>query len=314
MARLRSLMARLHPRLAVVVHDLLMVCLAWYLAQWLRYWMSDVGYAAPTLLSRELPWLLLAQGLVLWWTGLYRGLWRFASLPDLANILRATVAGALAVTLVLFVVYRLEGVPRSVLLAYPWLAALALAAPRLAYRYWKDSRLDLLRRAGSTRVLVLGAGRAGEALLRDLQNDRAWRPVGLLDDNPALRGARIRGLPVLGELGQLRRIAFEVAADLLVIAIPTATKGQMQRIVGLCEGTGLPFRPCRDCATSSPAAPSRASSRRWRSRTCSAARRSNSTGRRSGPAWPGAACWSPAAAVRSAPSCAGSSRAWASAA
>ncbi len=242
MARLRSLMARLHPRLAVVVHDLLMVCLAWYLAQWLRYWMSDVGYMPPALLSRELPWVVLAQGLVLWWTGLYRGLWRFASLPDLSNILRATVVGALAVTLVLFVVYRLEGVPRSVLLAYPFVAALALAAPRLAYRYWKDSRLDLMRRAGSTRVLVLGAGRAGEALLRELQNDRAWRPVGLLDDNPALRGARIRGLPVLGGLDQIGRIAREVAADLLVIAIPTASTAQMKRIVELCEDAGVPFR------------------------------------------------------------------------
>ena len=240
--RLRHLFARLHPRLAVVLHDLAMVWLAWYLSQWLRYWMSDVGYAAPTGVGRELPVVLLAQGLVLWWTGLYRGLWRFASLPDLANILRAAVVGALAIALALFLVTRLEGVPRSVLLAYPFIATLLLAAPRLAYRYWKDSRLDLLKRSSSLRVLVIGAGTAGEALLRELFHERTYRPVGLLDDNPALRGAHIRGVPVLGELQRLPEIAREVAAELLVIAIPTASTAQMQRIVELCEVSGVPFR------------------------------------------------------------------------
>jgi FlaA1/EpsC-like NDP-sugar epimerase len=240
--RLRRLFASLHPRLAVVLHDLAMVWLAWYLSQWLRYWMSDVGYAAPTGLARELPVVLLAQGLVLWWTGLYRGLWRFASLPDLANILRAAVVGALAIALALFLATRLEGVPRSVLLAYPFIATLLLAAPRLAYRYWKDSRLDLLKRSSSLRVLVVGAGTAGEALLRELFHDRTYRPVGFLDDNPALRGAHIRGVPVLGELQRLPEIAREVAAELLVIAIPTASTAQMQRIVELCEVSGVPFR------------------------------------------------------------------------
>lgn len=240
--RLRLLFGRLNPRLAVVLHDLAMVWGAWYLSQWLRYWMSDVGYAPPQPWSLELPVVLVAQGLVLWWTGLYRGLWRFASLPDLFNILRASVLGALAISLALFIVTRLEGIPRSVLLSYPFVLALLLAAPRLSYRYWKDSRLDLLKRVGSKRVLVLGAGSAGETLLRELKQDRNFLPVGLLDDNPSLRGARMRGIPVLGALERLPSIAHEVAADLLVIAIPTATKAQMQRIVGLCEQTGLPFR------------------------------------------------------------------------
>lgn len=242
MARLRRLFALIHPRLAVVIHDLLMVWLAWYMSQWLRFWMSDIGYSQPDLFGREVPVVLAAQALVLWWTGLYRGLWRFASLPDLANILRATVVGALAIALALFLFNRLEGVPRSVLVAYPFLATLALAAPRLTYRYWKDSRLDLLKRRVSQRVLIIGAGSAGEALLRDLSHERNWRAVGLLDDNATLRGARIRGVPVLGNLDRLPQIAREVAAELLVIAIPTASKAQMQRVVELCEETGLPFR------------------------------------------------------------------------
>ncbi len=241
---LRRLFGRMTPRLAVVVHDLLMVTLAWYLSQWLRFWLSDVGYTSPRFLGSglELTVVLLAQGVVLWWTGLYKGLWRFASLPDLVNIVRASVLGALAISLALFVGTRLEGVPRSVLLVYPFVLTLLLAAPRLAYRYWKDSRLDLLKTQASKRVLVLGAGAAGERLLRDLSLERGLRPVGLVDDDDGLRGARIRGVPVLGRLQRLPEIAREIAADLLVIALPTATPAQMQRVVALCEETGLPFR------------------------------------------------------------------------
>lgn len=243
-AAVRRLLARMTPRFAVVVHDLLIVTLAWYLSQWLRFWMSDIGYAPPRLLGSglELTVVLLSQGVVLWWTGLYKGLWRFASLPDLVNIVRACVLGALAISLALFVVTRLDGIPRSVLLVYPFVLTLLLATPRLAYRYWKDSRLDLLKTHASRRVLVLGAGAAGERLLRDLSLERGLRPVGLVDDDEGLRGARIRGVPVLGRLQRLPDIAREVAADLLVIALPTATPAQMQRVVALCEDTGLPFR------------------------------------------------------------------------
>lgn len=240
--RSRALFGRINPRWAVVAHDLIMVWLAWYLSQWLRYWMSGIGYSSPTLFGGELVIVLIAQGLVLWWTGLYRGLWRFASLPDLANIVRASAFGALAIALALFLVTRLEGVPRSVLVTYPFVLALLLAAPRLTYRYWKDSRLDLLRQEGSQRILIIGAGTAGEALLRELLHDRAYRPIGLLDDAPSLRGAVIRGVPVLGGIDRLPAIAREVAAELLVIAIPTATAAQMQRIVSLCEQAAVPFR------------------------------------------------------------------------
>ncbi len=81
--------------------------------------------------------MLLVQGLIYAWTGLYKGVWRFASLPDLWNILRAAIVGTVAIGVALFLYGRLEGVPRSVLLLYPFVLALFLGAPRLAYRFWK---------------------------------------------------------------------------------------------------------------------------------------------------------------------------------
>lgn len=230
----------IHPRIAVVVHDLLMVWITWVGMNRLRYSLQpgvqDVPWFSP-----EVAIVLAAQGLVLWWTGLYRGLWRFASLPDLWNIARAGVLGALAITLGLFLLSRLEGVPRTVLLLYPLGLVAMLGAPRLAYRYWKDSRYGGRGQPGR-RVLVLGAGRAGEALVRELRRENRFRPVGFLDDNRALRGSRLHGIPVLGTIDRTAEIAREVAAEMLLIAMPSINNRQMQRVVEACESTGLPFR------------------------------------------------------------------------
>ncbi len=238
---LRRLIASIHPRLAVVAHDMLMVALAWTLISMVRWSMAPNPQDAATF-GPELGLVLVAQGLIFWWTGLYRGLWRFASMPDVWNILRACLFGALAVALTLFIYNRLVTVPRTVLLVYPVLLATLLAGPRLLYRYWKDSRLHFVARMHSQRVLVLGAGRAGDALVRDLRRENHYIPVGFLDDDPKLRGARLRGIAVLGTLGQLPQMARETAVDMVVIALPSANKAQMHRAVELCEESGLPFR------------------------------------------------------------------------
>lgn len=239
--RLRQFIAAVHPRLAVVAHDLVMVWLAWYAANWIRWNLQPDPPQVP-LFATELGIVLAAQGLVLWWTGLYRGLWRFASLPDLVNIGRAGAFGALAIALGLFLFNRLAGVPRSVLLIYPVVLFVLLGAPRLLYRYWKDSRLDAQRQVPLQRVLIVGAGRAGETLVRDLRRDNRYRVVAFVDDNRSLRGAKVHDVPVLGTLDDLARVAREVAAQMVLIAIPSASNHQMQRVVESCELTGLPFR------------------------------------------------------------------------
>ncbi|MDE2317205.1 MAG: polysaccharide biosynthesis protein [Xanthomonadaceae bacterium] len=237
---LRRIVGTIHPRMAVMLHDLAMAALAWWLAKWLRYAVrpEDVVHFSWF----ELPVVLLAQGLIFRWTGLYKGVWRFASLPDLWNILRAAALGSVAVWLLLSMFDRLQGVPRSMLLMYPVLLAIALGVPRLAYRYWKDSHRSSTGQRAARRVLIIGADRAGESLSRDLQLDGGYRVVGFLDDRPLLRGASINGYPVLGQFDQLPEIAREAAVEMLLIALPGASAGEMRRVVALCDASGLPYR------------------------------------------------------------------------
>ena len=229
------------PRQAVVAHDLAMVWLVWQGLHRLR-WGMESNPPATALWTTEIALVLAAQGLVFWQIGLYRGLWRFASVPDLWNIVKASVLGLFAILLGLFLYNRLDMVPRTVLVLYPLALIALLGAPRLLYRAWKDSRAEAKGKQGSVRTLILGAGRAGEALVRDLRRVGTYQPVGFLDDATILRGSKVQGVPVLGTVQEVAEIARETAAKLLVIAMPSADAAAMQRVLAACERTGLPFR------------------------------------------------------------------------
>lgn len=227
------------PRYAVMLHDLVMVWLCWQVLLMARYALLDVAPAMPWL-SWDAVVVVGVQALAFWKVGLYRGLWRFASVADLINIFKASFIGLLAIVVV-FSYRRLDGIPMSVLVVYPFALSALLGTPRLLYRAWKDYQAQHSD-VRATRVLVLGAGRAAESLIKDLRRSGNYEPVGLLDDSPHLQGANLHGTPILGTLDNVASVARETAAKLLVIAIPTLDAAGMQRVVSLCERTGLPFR------------------------------------------------------------------------
>jgi len=232
---------RLARRHVVILHDLAMVALAWSLGFVIRYDIhpADIPWA---LVGESLVPVLVIQGFVFWWTGLYRSVWRFASLPDAWNILRAVALGILCIGIALFLYNRMEGIPRTVLILYPVFLVLLLGGPRLANRFLRDHILGMASDSQAQRVLALGAGAAGEMLARDLKSQSDHELVGFLDDKPSLQGAKVRGLPVLGKLTQIPEVARKHRIDLLIVAMPSASNAQMQRVVELCEETGLPFR------------------------------------------------------------------------
>ncbi|MEE8379350.1 MAG: polysaccharide biosynthesis protein, partial [Gammaproteobacteria bacterium] len=169
-------------------------------------------------------------------------MWRFASLPDLWNIFRASIIGALCVTLVLFISIRLDGIPRSILILYPVFLIFLLGGPRLGYRFWKDHSFKLNSAAGGQKVLIIGAGSAGEMLVREMLREGSYKPIGFIDDNPNIKNSELQGIPIIGTVDDIQAIHQRHEIDNIVIAVPTATDEQMQRIVNSCESTGVPIR------------------------------------------------------------------------
>jgi len=219
-----------------------MIAVAWELAWLARFNFESIAppYWWANLLS--LPVVVLVQGVVSWRFGLYNGLWRFASIPDLVNILRVALVGVLSVTLALFIVMRLQDIPRSLLLFYPLFLVFLLGGPRFAYRLWKDHTLNLSKLTAGTRVLLIGAGQAGETVARQMLRDPSYLPIGFVDDKERFRDSRIHGIPVLGKVDELAGIIAQSAPDFVVIAIPSASNRQMQRIVEACDQVDVRYR------------------------------------------------------------------------
>jgi FlaA1/EpsC-like NDP-sugar epimerase len=172
--------------------------------------------------------------------GLYRGLWRFASLPDLKRIAFAVTAAALA-TPAMLILFRVEAVvPRSVLLLDPILLLVIMGGSRLAYRAWKEHRLVAVLAPDATPVLIAGAGSAADFLLRELQrNPGKWRAVGLLDDDSAKKGRHVQGVPVLGSLKEMPVWAAKRDVKDVVLALPSASHEVRRRLAQTCSEAGL---------------------------------------------------------------------------
>lgn len=229
-------------RTKVILHDLVAISLAWALSLFARFNFEIPPQYYLDAAVTAFPIVLVVQGMIARHFGLYKGLWRFASLPDLWNIIRAAVLGALSIALVLFVFNRLEGIPRSLLILYPFFLVFLLGGPRLAYRLWKDHSLSLRNISGGQRVIVIGAGTGGEMVVRDMLREGSYIPVGLVDDQASLVKSRIHGVPVLGRVDALPALARRYDIDSLIIAVPSATNDEMQHIVEMCELSGRPFR------------------------------------------------------------------------
>ncbi|MGK7296501.1 MAG: polysaccharide biosynthesis protein [Candidatus Wenzhouxiangella sp. M2_3B_020] len=229
-------------RILVVIHDLVVGLFAWLAARWLAGALFGATWPAPLGLAVEGSLLMSIQGFVYWRVGLYRGLWRFASLPDLGNLVRVSLLGSIVIGTVLLVMeYGIETVA-PMLWIYPLILLAALGLPRLAFRTFKDMRTEVRWRRTSQRTLIIGAGRSGRLLLPELRQRGGFEIVGFLDDNERLKGAEIDGVPVLGDTARLPRIVREAAIDLVVLAVPSATNQQMQRLVSLCEQSAVEFK------------------------------------------------------------------------
>jgi FlaA1/EpsC-like NDP-sugar epimerase len=218
----------------IIIHDLLMTVMAWQLA-WLLRFNLEFPFLNWELSLYVIPLIMIIQQLVYYRFKLHRGIWRFASLPDLWNIFRACVFGALFITIVLFMWNRLEGIPRSIFVLYPILLMFFLGGPRLTYRMWKDNSLNLTPIKQSKRVLIVGAGSAGDMLVRDILREDNYKPIGFIDDEPKLLKSEIHGIRVLGIINDIPSVCTNKNVDFVVIAIPSATNQQMQKILNVCE-------------------------------------------------------------------------------
>ena len=227
-------------RLTIAIHDALMVACAWLLAFWFRFDLSAIPDSFIANALNYLPYVITSQAIIFWYFGLYKGVWRFSSLPDLIRIFKAVFFGVFFIASSLFLYDRLAFVPRSVLPLYTSFLLLFLGIPRLFYRYYKDW---VRNESEAQRTLIIGAGAAGEMLARDLlQDEVSLLPVAFIDDDQRKKGRSIRGVQVLFGTHLVAEYVHKFNIDIILIAIPSASEEEMRRIVEACEKAQVPFK------------------------------------------------------------------------
>jgi FlaA1/EpsC-like NDP-sugar epimerase len=222
----------------VFLHDLGAVAVAWLAAYWLRF-NFEIPAEFSAAMWAALPIVALVHGVSFYLFGLYRGLWRFASVPDLKRILFACGMGAVATPLALVMLQQWHLVPRSVIVLMPLLLVILMGGVRFGYRAWKDGQLFLARTGVGEPVIVLGAGEAAASLLREIGRNPAWRVVGLLDDDAQMAGRQLGGVSILGPLDAVAGIAKRAEVKQAIIAMPSAAASARRRAAELAAAAGL---------------------------------------------------------------------------
>lgn len=223
-------------RMTGPVLDLLVVALAYWLAFWLRF-EGDVHVAHIHqfwLFFMAVPLIRLVSNSA--W-GLYQHVWRYLGVREVMSMAMATATGTFAFAFLLYLTSN-ASFPRSIVAIEAVFSLVLMGGLRFVLRYWQEMQ-PVARNGKETRVLVVGAGDAGEMLVREMrrQPERGLKPVGFLDDRDDKHGLRIHGVPVLGDRHAVSETVRRLKVDLIVLAMPSAPAKEQREILKRCAET-----------------------------------------------------------------------------
>jgi UDP-GlcNAc:undecaprenyl-phosphate/decaprenyl-phosphate GlcNAc-1-phosphate transferase len=189
-----------------------------------------------------LPLLLAARYLALLLFGMYAGVWRYTSARD---AFRATSAIAVSEVCAVGILTLTQGplgdFSRSVFVIDALICSAAITAARFAERA-VFQLVDLARNRESRRVLIVGAGRTGRSLLRELRETPGQRVIGFVDDAPSLRGRRLNGAKVVATIDGLGSVIDRLGPDVVFVTIPNAPRERLDALVSACAAHDTPCR------------------------------------------------------------------------
>lgn len=243
----------------VLIIDVFLLAVSFYAAHLVRF-DFNIPHRFHLFLKWALPFVLLIKILCFYVFDLYRGMWRYTSITDLINIIKASSISTIGIIcVILFSPARFIGFSRSVFVI-DWCFTILLISGfricvRFYFKYYGEEKLGQIvshffkesfknRKKNARNLLIIGAGDCGEKVYREIRDNAKlqYKVVGFLDDHPTKSGKKIHGIPVLSHIGDIKAAAAKVKADEALIAIPSASSQQMRRIVKHCEASGLKFK------------------------------------------------------------------------
>jgi UDP-GlcNAc:undecaprenyl-phosphate GlcNAc-1-phosphate transferase len=233
-------------RIFEVLNDLAIVVLAYYASFLLRF-DGVIYHPYYERFLASMPVVIAVQAVMLLALGLYRGLWRYTSMSDVATLLRAVGGAWIASVLALVLAFRLEGFSRGVLVMDAVLLLGGIAGSRIFFRFLRIYLGRFQKLPEGRRVVIYGAGDGGELLVRELLNNRelGLTPVGFIDDDPQKHGRMIHGLRVLGSLDRLTEMASSDGVEEVVVSTTKLDPERFAALSALAQASGIRMRRMR---------------------------------------------------------------------
>ncbi len=187
--------------------------------------------------------IVLIKLLLMWSFGTYKVMWKYLAIPDIITLFKIITISSVLTYILLFISSSYFKAALSLLIIDWILSFVFLSTGRILYRFQSDF-FGSLKKIKQYRALLVGAGEAGQQLLREFQKNISLNTeiVGLIDDNIEKKGKIINGREVLGSISELDLIVQKTRADKIFIAIPSATSEEMEYIISSCKKTGLEFK------------------------------------------------------------------------
>ena len=244
--------------LFILLADAFLLVAATYAAYLVRF-DFDIPERHWLLLKRLLPLALAIKMVTFYFLGLYKGMWRYTSIADLFNIIKAASLSSLLIIGIILLGTRFEGFSRSVFVIDWCFTIVFISTFRLLIRIyfvhlsesenWPSTFMKfwvLFKRnhPNKKKLLIIGAGDCGEKIYREIRDNLnlKYNVVGFLDDDPSKTGKKIHGVPILSPIKEIKTTAQKTGAHELLIAISSATSTQMRSIIDNCNASGLPSK------------------------------------------------------------------------
>ena len=224
----------------IVLSQIMLICVSYYSSFVLRL-DSSFDASAHSLFWQTLPWVIVVKLVIFYYFGLLSGWWRYVGMSDLLDITAATLLSSTLLFSIFVFVVDLSGYPRSVVPIDMLLSIMLVGGARFGVRaYTERAKRD----GGQKKTLIVGAGRAGSAIARELRVDPTlgYYPLGFVDDNPGKLGIKISGVKVLGNTDTLGHLVKKYEAECVLIAIPSAKGYQIEQIIDKCRQSKVSFK------------------------------------------------------------------------
>lgn len=227
----------------VMAYDLALSLSTFILAYFMRLGTTDI----QILLDKDVfPKLIVVgpvQLLCFYFMGHYRGIWRFSSTADLAMIIRGVSLAVPVAFISLYLVQLIEGVPRSIFFIQWFLLIVGVGGGRFAYRLYRDNQAKFSLASGRRhqKAIIVGAGYHGHNLMKDIRNDASStiEVVAFMDDDLGKQGRYLQGIKIWGAVEKIADLADDLEANLVIVAVPNASRELLQRVVAACGNSHM---------------------------------------------------------------------------